>query len=156
MNTMETLLEQYGESHQNPTNKLIHWVCIPFIVLSTVGLLWSIPSAYFDGIIPGLPAGLLNWGTILLALAMVYYLVLSRPIFFGLIPFVAAVIIGNYYLAQLPWHLAITSAVIFAIAWVVQFVGHEIEGKKPSFLKDVQFLLIGPAWMISFVLNRMG
>jgi uncharacterized membrane protein YGL010W len=41
-----------------------------------------------------------------------------------------------------------TSLLIFVVAWVGQFYGHHIEGKKPSFLKDLQFLLIGPAWVL--------
>ncbi len=55
-------------------------------------------------------------------------------------------VMGNYYLGQfLP--LLTTSLAIFVIAWIGQFYGHKVEGKKPSFLKDLQFLLIGPAWV---------
>jgi len=44
----------------------------------------------------------------------------------------------------------------FVLAWIGQFVGHKIEGKKPSFFEDLKFLLIGPAWLIAFVLKKIG
>lgn len=48
------------------------------------------------------------------------------------------------------------SLVLFTVAWIGQFYGHKVESKKPSFLKDIQFLLIGPAWSISFIYQRLG
>ena len=52
--------------------------------------------------------------------------------------------------------LWLSSIVAFVILWIMQFVGHHIEGKKPSFFKDIQFLLIGPAWVIGFIYDRLG
>jgi uncharacterized membrane protein YGL010W len=45
---------------------------------------------------------------------------------------------------------------IFVVMWILQFVGHHVEGKKPSFLKDVQFLLVGPAWWWGHWLKRLN
>lgn len=45
---------------------------------------------------------------------------------------------------------------VFVITWIFQFIGHKIEGKKPSFLKDLQFLLIGPIWLLGFILKKTG
>jgi uncharacterized membrane protein YGL010W len=45
---------------------------------------------------------------------------------------------------------------LFIVAWIFQFIGHKIEGKKPSFFKDLQFLLIGPAWLLSFIYQKVG
>ena len=45
---------------------------------------------------------------------------------------------------------------IFVIAWIGQFIGHKIEGKKPSFLEDLQFLMVGPAWLLSFIYKKVG
>jgi uncharacterized membrane protein YGL010W len=44
---------------------------------------------------------------------------------------------------------------VFAIAWLGQFIGHKVEGAKPSFFKDLQFLLIGPLWLLSYVYQRL-
>jgi uncharacterized membrane protein YGL010W len=52
--------------------------------------------------------------------------------------------------------LALWAVGIFVVAWIGQFVGHKIEGKKPSFLEDLQFLLIGPAWLMHFIFKKMG
>lgn len=157
MKNIEQWLDEYGVSHQNPTNKTIHWICVPLIVFSLIGLLWIIPTAPLRAL-PFLPESpYVNWATLFLFAALGYYLFLSRTIFIGMIPVAAAALWGNYQLAAhgpLPlWQLSI---IIFTAAWIGQFIGHKIEGKKPSFFKDVQFLLIGPAWLMSFVLKRLG
>lgn len=152
MRSIYTWLTEYGESHQHPTNKLIHWICVPLIVLSLIGLLWSIPV---PDILPGLPV-LANWATLFIALALVYYLLLSPPLALGMLVFSIIVIAVTAWLDTfaLPlWQIAIT---IFVVAWVGQFIGHRIEGKKPSFFKDIQFLLIGPLWLLAFIYRRFG
>ena len=52
--------------------------------------------------------------------------------------------------------LWLVCVVIFVLAWIVQFYGHKIEGAKPSFLEDLQFLMIGPAWLMSFIYKKLG
>ena len=152
MKNADQWFAEYGESHQNRTNKIIHWVCVPAIVFSLVGLLWSVPRPdFFAGISPWL-----NWGTLFIALAMIYYLVLSWPLAIGMLFVSALVILGNAGLARLETPLWMVSSGIFAIAWIGQFIGHRIEGKKPSFFKDIQFLLIGPVWLLGFIYRRLN
>ncbi len=152
MSAIHTLLSEYGESHINKTNKLIHWICVPLIMLSLVGLLWSIPTPelFQKSSFP------INYGTLFILLAMVYYVMLSPSLTIGMILVVSGIIVGNYYLDQLSMPLWAISLIIFAVAWVFQFIGHKIEGKKPSFLKDLQFLLIGPMWLLSFIYKKIG
>ena len=118
--------------------------------------LWSIPS----GPLASLPAGTLapfaNWATVFVLLSLVYYVALSRVLFLAMLPVTAVVLYGNYLLSQSGAPLLLLSAGIFAGAWVGQFIGHKIEGKKPSFFKDLQFLMIGPAWLLSFILGKAG
>jgi uncharacterized membrane protein YGL010W len=153
MATLPALLSEYGESHQNPTNKLVHWVCVPLIMFSLLGLLWAVPvPAAIQRISPWL-----NWGTLVMALALVYYVRLSGRLALGMV-LVWVVMAGALHLvaelARLPlWAICL---IIFALAWVGQFWGHKVEGKKPSFLKDLQFLLIGPLWLLHFVYRRLG
>lgn len=152
MKTADQWFAEYGESHRNPTNKLIHWVCVPAIVFSLIGLLWSLPRPeFFAAISPWL-----NWGTLFIALAMIYYAVLSLPLALGMIVVSAAVIWGNAALAALETPLWLISVAIFVVAWIGQFIGHRIEGRKPSFFKDIQFLLIGPIWLLGFVYRKLG
>jgi len=152
MRTVGDWLGEYGASHQNGTNKLLHWLCVPPIVLSVLGLLWSLP-------VPGLLAAgspWLNWATFTAAAALVYYLVLSPPLAGGLLIAFAVLLLIVSGLARLAWPLWLTSMIIFGAAWIGQFVGHAIEGKRPSFFKDVQFLLIGPLWLLAAAYRRLG
>lgn len=149
---IDQLLSEYGESHQNKINKTIHWICVPIIFFSIFGLIRSIPVPEFMAAIP-----YLSWASIILALALVYYLTLSFPLFLGFILFGSAVVLGNeiiYSYGSL--YLLIFSATVFVLAWIGQFIGHNIEGKKPSFFKDLQFLLIGPAWLMHFIYKKLG
>lgn len=152
MRTVSEWLTEYGDSHQNATNKLLHWLCVPPIVLSVLGLLWALP-------VPGTFAALspwINWATIAAAAALAYYIVLSPRLAIGVAVAFAAMLAIVSVLANLPWPLWATSLVIFVVAWIGQFVGHAIEGKRPSFFKDVQFLLIGPLWLIAALYRGLG
>lgn len=152
MRTVGEWLGEYGESHANPTNKLLHWICVPPIVLSVMGLLWSVPvPAAFASVSPWL-----NWATLFEVVAFVYYAALSPRLAFGIaVAFVVMFAIVNA-LADLPFPLWATSLVIFGAAWIGQFIGHAYEGKRPSFFKDVQFLLIGPLWLVAALYRRVG
>jgi uncharacterized membrane protein YGL010W len=143
---------EYGASHANPTNKLLHWICVPLIVLSILGLLWSIPVPdAFASVSPWL-----NWAALSALLALVYYLALSVRLAIGIaLGFVVMFAVVNA-LASLPLPLWATSVAIFVAAWIGQFIGHAVEGKRPSFFKDLQFLMIGPLWLLGFVYRRLG
>lgn len=151
--TMQWYLDKYGESHKNATNKLIHWVCVPAIMFSLLGLIYAIPF-------PVERTLLMNWAAVFLVLALLYYLRLSVPMFLGFILIVGLMLWGNTMIFEAVGRnggqLALVSLIIFAVAWIGQFIGHKIEGKKPSFLEDVQFLLIGPAWLLHFIYKKVG
>jgi uncharacterized membrane protein YGL010W len=152
MRTVSDWLREYGASHENPTNKLLHWICVPPIVLSVLGFLWALPvPATLDAISPWL-----NWATFAAAFALVYYVALSPRLAFGIAIAFAVMLAIVSALATLPWPLWATSLVIFVVAWIGQFVGHAVEGKRPSFFKDLQFLLIGPLWLIAALYRGIG
>jgi uncharacterized membrane protein YGL010W len=155
MRRIDELLAQYGQSHQNETNKGIHWICVPLIFFSIVGLIASIPAGWLAQVSPGNPYA--NWATVMMAIVLIYYVTLSIPLGIGMALFgglcvVIAIKITQANLAPL-W---VVCVVIFVLAWIGQFYGHKIEGKKPSFFKDIQFLLIGPAWLMHFIFKRIG
>lgn len=153
MPKLQQLLDEYGSSHVNRTNKLIHWLCVPPIVWSVVAMLWSLPfpAALQSEIVP------INWATIAVVLAQIYYYRLSIRLGTGILLF-------NMFLlwltvmveAAAPWPLWQVAVAVFVVAWIGQFIGHIFEGKRPSFFKDLQFLLIGPAWLMSFVYKQLG
>jgi uncharacterized membrane protein YGL010W len=155
MRKIDELLEEYGESHQNETNKAIHWICVPMIFFSVVGLIASIPSDFVQRFLgEGNPYA--NWAAVLAILILIYYVSLSIPLGFGMLLFTLACLYGVRLIGQSDIApLWLVSIVIFVVAWIGQFYGHKIEGKKPSFLKDIQFLLIGPAWLMHFVYRKL-
>lgn len=153
MQSVESLLSEYGESHRNRWNKFIHWVCVPAIMWTVVALLWSIPfpAALQNDAVP------INWATIALILAQIYYFRLSLKLGTGLLLYnVLMLWLTALVEAASPWPLWQVALAVFIIAWIGQFIGHIIEGKRPSFFKDVQFLLIGPAWLMAFVYRALG
>jgi uncharacterized membrane protein YGL010W len=156
MRKIDALLSEYGESHQNATNKLIHWICVPLIFFSIMGLIASIPSGILRSLL-GEGSIFANWAAVLLALALVYYITLSIPLSIGMFLFAlfCLFIINKIVIMNLAPLWAISLG-IFVLAWIGQFYGHKIEGKKPSFLKDIQFLMIGPAWLMHFIYKSLG
>tara|TARA_Y100000994_G_scaffold55288_1_gene44673 strand:- start:132 stop:614 length:483 start_codon:yes stop_codon:yes gene_type:complete len=143
-------LKEYSYYHKNPKNKIIHWVCIPLIMFSVFGLLSLIK---FDLFILGMRLSLFHFSILA---ASYFYLKLSLKISIGMIIFISPMIIiidiiNSLYSTKI---LFFTYLSIFILSWVLQFIGHKIEGKKPAFAKDLKFLLIGPAWMIAFIYKK--
>ena len=147
-------INDYGVSHQNKVNKKLHWICVPLIMFTLLGLLSMIK---FE---------ILSWnsnfkvslGHILIFLAAIFYLSLSFKISIGMIIISLFQILIIHYLEinMTLFNLAVLYVTVFIIAWIGQFIGHKIEGQKPSFFEDLQFLLIGPAWLLSFVYKKMN
>ena len=137
MKAIDQWFDEYGESHRNPFNKLTHWICVPLITFSVLGMLWAIH--------PWVPMAVV-------AAALVFYALLSWQIALAMLVLSLLMLLGLSLMSNVFWW----SLGIFVVAWIGQFVGHHVEGKKPSFFKDVQFLLIGPAWLLGFVFRLFG
>ena len=142
MNTVQDWLNAYGESHQNITNKKIHWICVPLIMLSLLGLLWAIKLPFISS------SEYSNLTIALIFMVSIYYFRLSSSMGIGmlLISFIMIFVIRLINQYDYTFSLYI---IIFILSWIGQFIGHKIEGKKPSFFEDLQFLLIGPLWLLS-------
>jgi uncharacterized membrane protein YGL010W len=151
MRSVDQWLEEYGDSHRNPVNKALHWVCVPLIVLTVLGLLSLVPLPFVTAQWPWL-----NLGVLAATLAVLYYLRLSPPLALGVLPLLWLAFAGIDALASLPWPLWWSCIAIFVVAWIGQFIGHAVEGRRPSFFKDLQFLLIGPLWLLAFVYRAAG
>ena len=152
MRTVEDWLQDYAVSHRHPVNKALHWVCVPLIVLSVLGLLWSVPMPATLAA----RAPLLNCATLEVGAGLVYYAVLSPRLALAMVPVLALMLASLVWLAQSAPPLWRTCVAIFAVAWIGQFVGHAIEGRRPSFFEDMQFLLIGPLWLLGAAFRRAG
>ncbi len=151
MATAQAWLDEYAESHQNKTNKLIHWFAVPSIYWSVAAMLWSVS-------VPAAFPGWLNWAVLGLLLTTAYYLSLSVKLglamaVFNALNWLALIGIERVNGGIPMWQIGLA---VFIIAWIAQFYGHKVEGKKPSFFKDVFFLLIGPAWCVNHLIKKVG
>lgn len=147
MTSLKVLIDEYTESHSNPTNVWIHKICVPLIMFSLLGIIKAFPvpeswPLWFD------------FSHVFVMFALVYYMTFKnwRVMFVMLIQVIPMLLI----LEWLRPRFLLLSLAIFIVAWIGQFIGHKIEGKKPSFLKDLQFLLIGPVWTVNNTLTKMG
>lgn len=155
MKTVEQWFNEYDVSHRNETNKLIHWICVPLIFFSIIALFHSVRFTFLDAY---LPEGVLffnNLSTVLIIGGLVFYYRISKVIFLCMFFASGVCLTGTHFIERMEFHTTVSLG-IFIAAWVGQFFGHNIEGAKPSFLKDLQFLFVGPAWCIAFLLRKWG
>ena len=151
MRSMQSWLDSYSADHQNPTNQRLHWLCVPPIVWAVIALLWTVPVPAMIGR-PGF------WAAMAIVFAFSWYWKHSRRlggallIAFVLLGLACELLYRSLGAANLRW-LALG---VFVLAWIGQFVGHRYEGRRPSFLTDLSYLLIGPAWLMEKLLRRLG
>ena len=154
MRKIDQLFAEYAESHQNKTNKFIHWICVPLIFFTIVGFISLIPAPHFC---TAYLVCISLASIIALILVSIFYVRLSWII---TIIMLIVMLLMEHFAYAINIHFSSNSWIIylsiFVITWIFQFIGHKIEGKKPSFLEDLQFLLVGPIWLLHFVLKKIG
>ena len=133
--TIHQWIEDYGKSHKNPKNKAIHWICVPLIMLSLLALISLIPFP----IIANSQSPDLNWTIIFLLFAIIFYLRLSISLSIGMFLIAISMLYSISLIEIFDQSLWKLSLIIFIGAWIGQFIGHKIEGEKPSFFEDLQF-----------------
>ncbi|HEX7273189.1 MAG TPA: Mpo1-like protein [Casimicrobiaceae bacterium] len=138
MGRADTLLDRYGAHHRNPVNKAVHWVCVPLIVWSIMGLVWSASPVTAN---------------VAIAAALVFYIWLSVSLALGMAALLLAMLYTFTWIGE---RALVISAVVFVAAWIGQFIGHAIERSRPSLLEDLRSFLIAPAWLLAFVYRRLG
>ncbi|WP_294311749.1 Mpo1-like protein [uncultured Chryseobacterium sp.] len=154
MRKIDLLFAEYAESHRNSTNKLIHWICVPLIFWTILGFISIIPSKSigfrYIGEISYVSFAAITLVTffyirlsVLISVIMLFIMILMESFAYGI----------NIRFKGDSWMVYLS---VFIATWILQFVGHKVEGKKPSFLKDLQFLLVGPIWLLSFILKKLG
>lgn len=151
MRSVNDWFDSYGADHRNPTNQTIHWICVPAILWAVIAAVWLVPVPPSIGR-PGFWCGLVMVG------AFAFYWRLSRPL--GAAMLVVFILLGllteGLYRLLGPQSLLWLAIGVFVAAWVGQFIGHRIEGRRPSFLTDLAYLLIGPAWLTAKLMRRFG
>lgn len=145
------LFASYSDDHRNATNQAIHVIAVPAIAWSVIALLWCVPP-----LITWFTSGV--WAAVAMFVAWCWYNRQSRPLGYGMLAafFLAAMscrVIEQQYGLGVLWKCALT---VFVTAWVAQFIGHHLEGKRPSFLTDLVYLLVGPVWVLAKAYRRLG
>lgn len=135
---VDQLLAHYEESHRNPKNELIHFIAIPLIMLSLVGMMFALHPYVAYAFI---------------AASMVYYLRLSLMFLVTMVLWSLLTVALVFAMGSLVLELSVA---IFVGAWILQFIGHKLEGKKPSFFEDIQYLWVGPLFVLSKLFNKLG
>ena len=157
MKTMQDWFDAYGVSHKDHTNKTIHWICVPLIFYSIVGILSLVPFEFIKGWFPLGIQPFIHLGTLLVLLGSLFFFRLSVPISIGMLVVSLIVLLlvkqTNAAFGNLAWLFFVS---VFVLSWIGQFIGHKIEGAKPSFFDDLKFLMIGPAWLLHFIYRKMG
>lgn len=147
MKPVDTWLNEYSQSHRNPVNRKLHFICIPLIVFSIVCALLALPVG----------DAWINAATLVIAAASAYYLMLSWRLAIGAVAVLVLMYCGALLMrAHSHAALPVVAGAIFVIGWIGQFIGHMIEGVRPSFFKDIQFLLIGPLWELAQIYRHVG
>ena len=137
---VDALLQHYGLSHTHPVNEVIHFVTIPAIMLSLNGLLFALHPALV---------------LVLIAGSLVYYARLSWPFTLCML-LLSSLMLAVVDAMSVAGILVPASVGIFVVAWIFQFIGHQLEGKKPSFFEDLQYLLVGPLFVLSKAFERLN
>jgi uncharacterized membrane protein YGL010W len=151
MQSLDDWFASYSCDHQNATNRLIHWFCVPAILWAVIAALWLVPVPSSIGK-PGL------WCALVMVGALTFYWRLSRPLGAAMIVLFVLLAIATEGLYRVlgPRDLLWLAIGVFVVAWIGQFVGHVIEGRRPSFFTDLAYLLIGPAWLMGKLMRRLG
>ncbi|UJR15037.1 hypothetical protein I4U23_002010 [Adineta vaga] len=150
-------LDEYSLSHQNPVNILIHKICVPAITFTIFAMLWCLPVVpkNIRNTISIGQVGLINPSLILIPI-LAFYWNLSPSLAIGMAIIFLFVIMALIIMEKNHFRIFRLALIIFILAWIGQFIGHEIEGKKPAFFKDLQFLLIGPLWTLTHAFRYFG
>lgn len=155
---IDILFDEYAQYHQNPSGKWIHWIGVPLMFFSIMGLAWSIPFPHLAFL--GKYNGFVNWASFLIAFLGYYYYRLSPVLSYMaiLLFFVMALIVTELE----KWAFAggpalwLVCTVAFVLALIAQFVTYKMEGKKPEGLQHLKFILIGPVWLLQQLGQKLG
>jgi uncharacterized membrane protein YGL010W len=152
MSETDDWLTRYAESHTDLASPLVYWAAVPLVVLGTVGLLWSlpVPDELYD-ISP-----LVNWGSLFLMAATVYYFIISVPLALGMLPFILGVASSQVWLETSEYSALRASSGLLVAGIVGLWFGRRRHKTVVLVLQDLQLMMIGPAWLLSVLYRRMG
>lgn len=155
---VDVIIDEYDSFHQKQANRVINYFGIPLLIFSIVGFVWCLPFPQLKFL--GVYNSYLNWGSFLIAFSVYYYMRLSPVIsyivllllfalVYGIIQLQAVEKAGGFVVPQI-------CVFVFVMTIILQFIGYQIEGKKPTFAEEFKFLLTGPLWLLGVLLRKLG
>ena len=151
MRNLDQFLSAYGESHRHPVNQWVHFICVPVIFFSTLGLLWLVPVGRWLGL-----SEWINGATLLAVGGFAFYARLKLWVLAMMVAWFGLSLAGILGIQAAGLSLLWISAALWVAAWALQVWGHKVEGKKPSFIDDLVFLLVGPVFVSVEIGAKMG
>lgn len=149
MKTLTEHLTNYASYHRNPKNIATHFVGIPMIVFAVVVFL-----ARFTFDLLGLPISI---ATIAVIASSFYYMKLDVKLGYAMAVFLLVALWLGQVIAEesaaiwVSWSLG-----LFFVGWIIQFIGHYFEGRKPAFVDDIMGLMIGPLFVMAELGFKLG
>ncbi|MCP4300888.1 MAG: DUF962 domain-containing protein [Gammaproteobacteria bacterium] len=152
MSETHSWLERYEQNHSDLTNPWVYWAAVPMVVVGTVGLLWYLPvPVEFYDISP-----LLNWGSVFLMAATIYYFIISLSIAIGMLPFMLGLATLQLWLTASEYPALGVSTGLLVAGIVGLWLGRRGAGGIRAIVEDLQLMMIGPAWLLSVIYRRFG
>ena len=149
MKRLEDQLSMYAMYHRDIRNIWTHFIGIPMIVLSVVVLL-SRPQIELN-------EWIVTPARSLLLLVAIYYIFLNVKLGIAMSALLSLSVFAGEQVAALSTVEWLTWGIsLFVAGWMIQFIGHYWEGKKPAFFDDIRGLLIGPLFVVVEALFLMG
>lgn len=144
-------LDQYGRGHLHPANRALHAFGVPLAAWSLIAILWTIPVPQ-RWLQPG------AWAVLAIVLAFYWYWKRSRTLAAALLAGFAGLALSSRCAAAAlgDRRLLTIAAIVLALTWLTQLVGQRWEGHRPSRPTGIACLLIGPAWWMAELLQRLG
>jgi hypothetical protein len=152
MTPADDWLEQYGRGRIEADTDWLAWICVPLSVIGLTGLIWSLP-------VPeslSQSSDVLNWGTLFLMASVVYYFIVSINLAFGILPFIVADVAAVSWLENFDIPLWSASGVLLTLAISAQFLGEHLRGLQVHIVRDLQYLMLAPLWLLAAVYRRLG
>lgn len=152
MSDTDQWLSRYERNHRDIRLPAVYWLGAPLLVLGFVGLLWALPvPEEFVRISP-----LLNWGSLFLMAALIYYFIISVPLALGMLPVIVGIMTFELWLTTTDDWLRPVAAGLTLAGVAGLSVGHLARGGPRAVFRDIQLLMIAPLWLLAALYRRLG
>ncbi|WP_308910912.1 Mpo1 family 2-hydroxy fatty acid dioxygenase [Pseudokordiimonas caeni] len=143
-------LAMYAAYHRDKRNEATHHLGVPMIVFSLMVLMAPVRLVEFE-------VGALTLAGLMIGLLLLYYVLMAPLVGIVAVLLYGALLYGAEHLAGYGTGFAVKSfAGLFVVGWIIQFVGHYFEGRRPALFTNLTQIFMAPAFLIAEILFRLG